>query len=96
MSTLIVVSLFSFVVVGGTLKIYGDTLCPDVPYKTLLLSVTDNAAYVVRETLNKYGLENENEQNYCLVQVIVVIVSNPFCNMQYGGCKFCEAGSIKI
>ena len=24
---------------GGTLKIYGEALCKDVPYKTLLLSI---------------------------------------------------------
>ena len=54
---------------GGTLKIYGDAICPDVPYKTLLLSVYDTAIQVVRETLNKYGLESENELDYSLVQV---------------------------
>ncbi|KAI0213549.1 Afadin [Lamellibrachia satsuma] len=56
---------------GGTLKIYGDSVKPDVPYKTLLLSTGDTVAYVVRETLEKYGLEREDSSNYCLVQVIV-------------------------
>jgi len=32
---------------GGLLKVHGDSLNPDVPYKSLLLSVTDTAAYVV-------------------------------------------------
>ena len=41
---------------GGTLKIYGDALCKDVPYKTLLLSITDTACMVVAEMLDKYGL----------------------------------------
>ena len=54
---------------GGTLKIYGNTVNPDVPYKTLLLSATDNVAHVVRETLDKYGLEKEDPDRFCLVQV---------------------------
>ncbi|CAG0888923.1 unnamed protein product [Darwinula stevensoni] len=55
---------------GGTLKIYGDALCQDVPYKTLLLSVRDTAAYVVREMLDKYSLDKEDPANYCLVQIV--------------------------
>lgn len=54
---------------GGTLKIYGESLCRDVPYKTLLLSIRDTAQQVVREMLMKYGLEKEDPHNYCLVQV---------------------------
>ncbi|KAJ8680885.1 hypothetical protein QAD02_016672, partial [Eretmocerus hayati] len=54
---------------GGTLKIYGEALCKDVPYKTLLLSIRDSAANVVREMLAKYGLEKVDPQQYCLVQV---------------------------
>lgn len=54
---------------GGTLKIYGESLCRDVPYKTLLLSIGDTAAQVVKEMLNKYGLDKEEPQHYCLVQV---------------------------
>ena len=54
---------------GGTLKIYGETICPEVPYKTLLLSMTDTVALVVRETLDKYGLESEDSHRYCLMQV---------------------------
>ena len=54
---------------GGTLKIYGETICPEVPYKTLLLSMNDTVAHVVRETLDKYGLEKEDAHNYCLMQV---------------------------
>ncbi|XP_047737139.1 afadin [Hyalella azteca] len=56
---------------GGTLKIYGSSLCPDVPYKTLLLSVRDSAHSVVKEMLEKYGLFKENPANYCLVQAMV-------------------------
>lgn len=56
-------------ITGGTLKIYGSSLCPDVPYKTLLLSVGDSAAMVVREMLDKYGLSRQDPQQYCIVQV---------------------------
>ncbi|XP_041976702.1 uncharacterized protein LOC121731364 [Aricia agestis] len=54
---------------GGTLKIYGSSLCPDVPYKTLLLSVGDCAAGVLREMLDKYGLSRHDPAQYCIVQV---------------------------
>ncbi|BES92929.1 DIL domain [Nesidiocoris tenuis] len=54
---------------GGTLKIYGEALCRDVPYKTLLLSIGDTASQVVKEMLAKYGLTKEEPTHYCLVQV---------------------------
>ena len=53
---------------GGTLKIYGEALCKDVPYKTLLLSVHDSAAFVVEEMLDKYGIDKKEAQLFCLVQ----------------------------
>ena len=40
-----------------------------MPYKTLLLSVTDTAAVVVAEMLQKYGRHSEDPNNYALVQV---------------------------
>lgn len=58
-----------FCVAGGTLKIYGEALCRDVPYKTLLLSVRDCAGAVVREMLDKYGLNKADPSQWCLVQV---------------------------
>lgn len=57
---------------GGTLKIYGESLCRDVPYKTLLLSIRDCAQAVVREMLAKYGLDKTDPLHYCLVQVSVI------------------------
>uniref|UniRef100_A0A1Y1NGW7 Afadin n=2 Tax=Photinus pyralis TaxID=7054 RepID=A0A1Y1NGW7_PHOPY len=54
---------------GGTLKIYGEALCRDVPYKTLLLSIRDTAGIVVREMLDKYGLHKADPSQWCLVQV---------------------------
>lgn len=62
-------TIVNIVYSGGTLKIYGDAICPEVPYKTLLLSINDTACRIVRETLDKYGLNNENENDYCLIQV---------------------------
>ena len=59
---------------GGTLKIYGESISPDVPYKTLLLSSQDTAEYVVEETLNKYGLEKEDPTDYCLIQVLILFI----------------------
>ena len=64
--------LLYYITIGGTLKIYGDSVKPDVPYKTLLLSTGDTVAHVVRETLEKYGLEKDDAGNYCLVQVRVL------------------------
>lgn len=54
---------------GGTLKIYGESLCREVPYKTLLLSIRDCAQAVVREMLAKYGMEKTDDRHFCLVQV---------------------------
>ena len=51
------------------MQIYGESLCSDVPYKTLLLSVSDSAAAVVVEMLQKYGKYREDPADFCLVQV---------------------------
>ncbi|XP_053594728.1 afadin isoform X2 [Microplitis demolitor] len=64
---------------GGTLKIYGEALCKDVPYKTLLLSIRDSAAQVVREMLSKYGLDKVDSQQYCLVQVTSEKINGNTC-----------------
>src|SRR6218665_1229171 len=56
---------------GGTLRIFGEAINQDVPYKTILLSTRDTASFAVKEILDKYGKENEDSQQYCLVQVIV-------------------------
>lgn len=65
---------------GGTLKIYGESLRPDVPYKTLFLSTADPASAVVREAMEKYGLEKEDPAAYCLVEVLL-----PPGGMEYHG-----------
>ncbi|XP_040821148.1 afadin isoform X4 [Ochotona curzoniae] len=56
---------------GGTLRIYADSLKPNIPYKTILLSTTDPADFAVAEALEKYGLEKENPRDYCLAQVLL-------------------------
>lgn len=56
---------------GGTLRIFGETINKDVSYKTLLLSTKDTASFVVKQILAKYGKDEENPSDYCLVQLIV-------------------------
>ncbi|OQV23477.1 Afadin [Hypsibius exemplaris] len=56
---------------GGTLKIFGETINRDVPYKTLLLSVQDSVESVIKQTLEKYGLERDDYAKYCLVQAVL-------------------------
>uniref|UniRef100_A0A452U4B4 Afadin n=1 Tax=Ursus maritimus TaxID=29073 RepID=A0A452U4B4_URSMA len=54
---------------GGTLRIYADSLKPNIPYKTILLSTTDPADFAVAEALEKYGLEKENPKDYCIARI---------------------------
>ncbi|KFO37423.1 Afadin, partial [Fukomys damarensis] len=56
---------------GGTLRIYADSLKPNIPYKTILLSTTDTADFAVAEALEKYGLEKENPKDYCIARVML-------------------------
>uniref|UniRef100_A0A669F0W2 Afadin n=1 Tax=Oreochromis niloticus TaxID=8128 RepID=A0A669F0W2_ORENI len=56
---------------GGTLRIYADSLKPNIPYKTILLSTRDTADFAVVEALEKYGLEKENPKEYCIARVLI-------------------------
>ncbi|KAG8444323.1 hypothetical protein GDO86_009491, partial [Hymenochirus boettgeri] len=56
---------------GGTLRIYADSLKPNLPYKTILLSTSDTTDFAVIESLEKYGLEKENPKEYCIAKVIL-------------------------
>ncbi|XP_032070842.1 afadin isoform X8 [Thamnophis elegans] len=56
---------------GGTLRIYADSLKPNIPYKTILLSTTDTADFAVIEALEKYSLEKENPKDYCIARVML-------------------------
>lgn len=51
------------------MRIYADSLKPNIPYKTILLSTTDTADFAVVEALEKYGLEKENPREYCIARV---------------------------
>lgn len=51
------------------MRIYADSLRPNIPYKTILLSTTDPAGFAVAEALEKYGLEKENPKDYCIARV---------------------------
>ncbi|KAI6207773.1 Afadin [Aphelenchoides besseyi] len=54
---------------GGGLKIYGEELVPNRPYVTLLVGVTDTAAKIVVETLQKYDLAHENSHDFVLFEI---------------------------
>ncbi|KAJ8402828.1 hypothetical protein AAFF_G00361420 [Aldrovandia affinis] len=60
---------------GGTLRIYADSLKPNIPYKTILLSTTDMADFAVTEALEKYGLERENPREYCIARTVLALGS---------------------
>uniref|UniRef100_A0A4W6EU06 Afadin, adherens junction formation factor n=1 Tax=Lates calcarifer TaxID=8187 RepID=A0A4W6EU06_LATCA len=60
---------------GGTLRIYADSLKPNIPYKTILLSTRDTADFAVVEALEKYGLEKENPREYCIARVTTLILT---------------------
>uniref|UniRef100_A0A671NA04 Afadin-like n=1 Tax=Sinocyclocheilus anshuiensis TaxID=1608454 RepID=A0A671NA04_9TELE len=62
---------------GGTLRIYADSLKPNIPYKTILLSTTDMADFAVAEALEKYGLEKENPRDYCIALVFQLKMRPP-------------------
>lgn len=66
---------------GGTLRIYADSLKPNIPYKTILLSTRDTADFAVVEALEKYGLEKENPREYCIARVTILILLYSF-NLQ--------------
>uniref|UniRef100_A0A8C6KL22 Afadin n=1 Tax=Nothobranchius furzeri TaxID=105023 RepID=A0A8C6KL22_NOTFU len=61
-------ALRSLLSAGGTLRIYADSLRPNIPYKTILLSTRDTADFAVVEALEKYGLEKENPREYCIAR----------------------------
>lgn len=61
--------LFKISNLGGSLKVYGVELFPNRPYITLLVSLKDCASKIIRETLDKYGLEKVDQKDYVLVEV---------------------------
>ena len=82
---------------GGSLKIFGAELNPNKPYVTLLVGIGDRAYKVVRDTLDKYGLDKVSADDYVLVEVsfellfVVFFNSILFCTSLnptfYGSCS---------
>jgi afadin len=56
---------------GGILKIFAESLKPEIPYKTILASVRDNADVVTKAALEKFLLSKEDPFEYCIVMAIV-------------------------
>lgn len=56
------------------MRIYADSLKPNIPYKTILLSTRDTADFAVVEALEKYGLEKENPREFCIARVPLFIL----------------------
>ncbi|EFO24115.1 hypothetical protein LOAG_04372 [Loa loa] len=57
---------------GGSLKIYGYELEPSRPYVTLLVSVRDTTSRILKEVLEKYGV-NKNVEEYILVEMVIPV-----------------------
>uniref|UniRef100_A0A914W9W0 Ras-associating domain-containing protein n=1 Tax=Plectus sambesii TaxID=2011161 RepID=A0A914W9W0_9BILA len=74
----------SFAYLGGSLKIYGTELSPSKPYVTLLVSVRDRADKIVKETLEKYGLERHDPSDFCLAEVILPHSENEYKSESVG------------
>lgn len=70
----------------GTVRVYADSVLPDVPCKSLLISARDTATQVVKSALDKYGLR-EDPNDFCLVQVTMPpashFSSDPQLNVEY-------------
>jgi len=56
---------------GGILKIFAESLKPEIPYKTILASVKDNADVITKAALEKFLLPDENPIYFCIVMAII-------------------------
>lgn len=56
---------------GGILKIFAESLKPEIPYKTILASVKDSADVITKSALEKFLLPNENPIYFCIVMAII-------------------------
>ncbi|XP_076444393.1 uncharacterized protein LOC143282632 [Babylonia areolata] len=81
---------------GGTLKIYGESLQPDVPYKTLLLSTADTTGAVIKEAMEKYGLEREDPDHFCLMEVLLPPGSQEYHGGAMGEERVLEDGECPL
>ena len=62
---------------GGTMKIFAESLRPEIPYKTILASVRDQTGKIVKDALEKFQLEKEDPNNYCLVMAVIAPNEKP-------------------
>ena len=62
---------------GGTLKIFAESLKPEIPYKTILASINQTSDTIVKDALEKFQLENEDPAEYCLVMRKIPPGENP-------------------
>jgi len=62
---------------GGTLKIFAESLKPEIPYKTILASINQTSDTIVKDALEKFQLENEVPEEYCLVMKKIPPGENP-------------------
>lgn len=62
---------------GGTLKIFAESLKPEIPYKTILASINQTSDTIVKDALEKFQLENEDPSEYCLVMTKIPPGENP-------------------
>ena len=62
---------------GGTLKIFAESLKPEIPYKTILASINQTSDTIVKDALEKFQLENEDPLEYCLVMRKIPAGENP-------------------
>lgn len=53
------------------LKIFAESLKPEIPYKSILASVRDNTEVVTKAALEKFLLEKEDPKEYDIVMAII-------------------------
>jgi afadin len=71
---------------NSSLRVYANSLLPNGPCKSVLISAHDTSAEVVMNSLERYGL-TDNPSEFCLVQVMIPAGrhggSNPQLNVDY-------------
>ena len=67
------------------MKIFAESLKPEIPYKTILASVRDNADAVTKAALEKFLLAKEDPMDYCIVMAIVPLGDSSLENAK-GNC----------
>lgn len=65
---------------GGGLKVYGQELFPNRPYVTILVELNDPADKIVRDALEKYGLDKADPDGFLLAQVAASGVVGCVCS----------------